>query len=156
MSVGLGELFITISVIIRDFALLIATVTMLSPEMKIEAPHPSGRGCPLSPLLFALAMEPLAIHIPCSHLIKGLPICTIDTLVYLADFNDYLKSLLSEINTFGNYSGFRVDWNKSYLFPLDQVAIPMILYTTNCKYLGVTVQLPFYYINNLCLLLIQL
>lgn len=62
------------------------------------------QGCALSPLLLALAMEPLAVHIFCSPLIKGLLIATIeqrvsqyvdDTLFYQADTHDSLKTFLS-------------------------------------------------------------
>lgn len=72
----------------------------------------------MSPLLFALAMEPLAVLIRSSPIIKGLPIANIeerislyadDTLVYLADANEPLQALLEEVNTFGDYSGFRVN-----------------------------------------------
>lgn len=80
-------------------------------------------------------MEPLAVRIHSSPLIKDLPINDIeerislyadDTLVYLTDPRDSLTNLLAEINTFGDYSGFRVNWDKSTLFPLDQAAISEI------------------------------
>lgn len=75
-------------------------------------------------------MEPLAVRICCSPLIKGLPIAdmeeqvslyTDDTLVHLANTRDTLKALLSEIGTYGDFSGFRVSRDKSNLFPLDPV-----------------------------------
>lgn len=113
----------------------------------------------------ALAMEPLAVRIRCSLLIKGLPFATIeerislyadDTLVYLADTHDSLKALLSEMDTFFDYSGFRVIWDKSSLFPLERDVAPMIhqdsrlQVVSSFRYLGVIVQLPLSsYIANL-------
>lgn len=118
-------------------------------------------------------MVPLAVRIRSSPLVKGLPINDIeerislyadDTLVYLADPCDSHTNLLAEINTFGYYSRFRVNWDKSTLFPLDQAVIPVIQsdsrlqVTTSFRYLGVTIQLPLslYVTNNLCPLLLQL
>lgn len=60
------------------------------------------QGCPLSPLLFALAMELLAVRIRNSSIIRGLPINGMeerislyadDTLVYLGDSQDSLTNL---------------------------------------------------------------
>lgn len=87
------------------------------------------QGCPLSPLLFALAMESLAIRICNSPIICGLSINGMeelislyadDTLVYLADSQYSLTNLLTTVTTFGDFSGFRVNWDKSIIFPLDQ------------------------------------
>lgn len=119
------------------------------------------QGCLLSPLLFALAMEPLAIRIRSSPLNRGLPIgtleehiflCTDDTLVYLADIQDSLKDILSEINAFGDF-----------LFPLDQAAVPLIhpdsrlQVAPSFRYLGIVVHPLSSYINtNLCPVLSQL
>lgn len=87
-------------------------------------------------------------------LIKGLPIANIeerislyadDTLVYLADTNESLRALLEEVTTFGDYSGFRVNWDKSSLFPLD-VITPLQIHpdsklqvVSSFRYLGVLV-----------------
>ena len=46
--------------------------------------------------------------------------------MYLADTNESLQALLVEINTFGDYSGFRVNWDKSSLFLLDVAEPPLI------------------------------
>lgn len=69
-----------------------------------------------------------------------------------------------EINTFGDYSGFWVNWDKSNLFHLDTTAIPQIhpesrlQVVSSFRYLGVMVQIPLsaYIANNLDPLLTQL
>lgn len=68
------------------------------------------------------------------------------------------------MNTFGDYSGFWMNWDKSILFPVDQAAIPLVhpdfrlQVVPSCRYLGIVVQLPLssYINNNLCPLLSQL
>lgn len=126
-------------VIARNRLLYTAPVARISLNSHVTVPLPTHQGtrqgCSLSPVLFALAMEPLAMRIRISTLIRGLPIGIMeerislyadDTSVYLADPQNSLSSLLQEITTFRDYSGFRVNWDKSILFPLDQAAISLI------------------------------
>lgn len=112
------------------------------------------------------------MRIRCSQQIRGFPIATIeeqislyadDTLVYLTDTQDLLKTLLLEMDNFGDYSGFQVNWDKSNLFPLDPDATVQIhpdsrlQVVSSFRYLGVIVQLPLssYIENNLFPLLTQ-
>lgn len=44
-------------------------------------------------------------------------------LVYLADPKSSLKSLLDTVEEFGSYSGLRVNWAKSVLYPIDDLPI---------------------------------
>lgn len=84
-------------------------------------------------------------------------------MVYLADTHDSLKTLLSEITTFGDYSGFRVNWDKSNLFPFDPDAISQVHSDSRLQVessfgnLGVMVQLLLSscIANNLCSLITQ-
>lgn len=124
----------------------------------VSDPFPLGRGtrqgCPLSPLLFALVMEPLAELINSNATIEGWSIAGIteklslyadDMLVYLADPMASLDSLLETVEVFGAYSGLKVNWAKSVLFPLDEISVSDISQNSNLMvvdhftYLGVVV-----------------
>lgn len=100
----------------------------------VSDPFPLERGtrqgCPLSPLLFALIMEPLAAFINQNTAIEGWSIAGIteklslyadDMLVYLANPNSSLDALLSTVEEFGSYSGLKVNWTKSTLCPIDDI-----------------------------------
>lgn len=47
------------------------------------------------------------------------------TLLYLCDAQQSLAAALDIINTFGRYSGVRINWDKSVLFPLIHIAPPL-------------------------------
>lgn len=139
--------------------------TSVSPTFSIS--RGTQQGCPLSPLLFALAIESLAVRIHSSSTIRGLIIGTIeerislyadDTPIYLADPVMFLCSLLQEMESFGGFSGFWINWSKSSLFCLNPGAEQVVHLSSQLQvvdsfhYLGVVVQLPLnsYVTNNLC------
>lgn len=109
------------------------------------------QGCPLSPALFTLALEPLAILIRNSNRVRGLQVGSLkekislyadNTLLYLQDAGESLKAALEIFDTFGRFSGIRINWSKSIIFPLDpQVRDPSIevplLWVDQFKYLGI-------------------
>lgn len=132
---------------------------------------PSGRfplsrgtrqGCPLSPLLYALAAEPLAkairTHPQVVGLSKGEVAETIstyadDTLLYLDDSADSLPTVLALIEHFGTFSGLCINWDKSQILPLDSFPPPKdravlpLQRVDSIKYLGIqTTQDPADYI----------
>lgn len=77
------------------------------------------QGCPLSPLLFALAIEPMAAFIRSDNLIQGLHYGELhekrmmyadDTIMFLGDTSTSLKGAMTVIRKFGEYSGLVINW----------------------------------------------
>lgn len=110
------------------------------------------QGCPLSPLLYALAAEPLAMSVLANAEIKGLKLGPLtekisiyadDTLSYLADSGPSLHNALQTIEQFGKFSGLKINWGKSQILPIE--SFPPTESQTNMplqrvdiiKYLGV-------------------
>lgn len=76
------------------------------------------QGCPLSPLLFALALELLAATIRSSRSIVGfnresgvenISLYADDTLLYLGDATESLTNAMSVIKHFGSFQGFSIN-----------------------------------------------
>lgn len=89
------------------------------------------QGCPLSPSIFALALEPLAVLVRDSSAVRGLRVGQLeenlslypdDALLYLNDAGPSLSAALKLFDTFGTFSGIRINWSKSFLFPIDNKA----------------------------------
>lgn len=106
------------------------------------------QGCPLSPLLFGLAIEPSAIAIRQTNTFRGfrrgeredkLSLYGDDALLFLG-YTDY--SLMTLIKMFGSFSGFNINWDRSVLNPVDEISpiLPQmankIKIATSFKYLG--------------------
>ena len=92
---------------------------------KLKAiPLKSGtlQGCPLSPYLFNIVLEVLAISIIQHKGIKGirigkyeikLPLFADDMIVYISDPKNSTKVLLQLINTFSNVAAYKINSKKS-------------------------------------------
>ena len=92
---------------------------------KLKAfPLKSGtrQGCPLSPFLFNIVLEVLAIAIRQHKEIKGIQIgkdevklslFADDMIVYISDPKNSTKELLQLINTFSNVAGYKINSKKS-------------------------------------------
>uniref|UniRef100_A0AAR2JQE7 Reverse transcriptase domain-containing protein n=1 Tax=Pygocentrus nattereri TaxID=42514 RepID=A0AAR2JQE7_PYGNA len=120
---------------------------------------PLGRGarqgCPLSPLLFAIAIEPLSIALRSCPLIKGIirngieykvSLYADDLLLYITDPDRTLPAVLSILEDFGSFSGYKLNLGKSECFPVNATAcdlqqsdLPFQFSPSGFKYLGVNV-----------------
>lgn len=89
------------------------------------------QGCPLSPLLFAMAIEPLSITLSSSPLFKGiirngieykLSLYADDLLLYITDPTLSIPADLSILENFSTFSGYKLNLAKSECFPINTAA----------------------------------
>ena len=113
----------------------------------------SRQGCPASPLLFAISLEPLAQKIRQSVdispiTIKGtdhqLSLYCDDILLYLDKVPQSLPNALNIFHEFSKISSYKINTNKSSLLPLNPALremnwVPSVPVSTHFKYLGVQI-----------------
>ncbi len=101
----------------------------------ISEPFPLFRGtrqgCPLSPLLFDMAIEPLAIMLRNAARLGGihrgmqnhkLSLYADDLLLFLSNPVTSIPVALDIIEDFGKVSGYKINLEKSILFPINKQA----------------------------------
>uniref|UniRef100_A0A3Q3KVC8 Reverse transcriptase domain-containing protein n=1 Tax=Labrus bergylta TaxID=56723 RepID=A0A3Q3KVC8_9LABR len=113
------------------------------------------QGCPSSPLLFALAIEPLAIAVRSNLSITGfkfghnehkLSLYADDLLLYITEPYTSLPPLLQCLKKYSAASGYKLNYTKSEILPLNiqdrnirSLTNPLKWSTNGFKYLGINI-----------------
>ena len=113
------------------------------------------QGCPSSPLLFALAIEPLAVAIRSNTAIAGIKFRTSehklslyadDLLLYITDPHTSVPPLFKCLKEYSAVSGYKLNYTKSEILPLNiqdssikTLTDPLRWCNSGFKYLGVQI-----------------
>ena len=131
---------------------------ILNGERLKSFPLRSGtrQGCPLSPLLFNIALEVLATAIREEKEIKGiqtgkekvnLSLFADDMILYIENPKDSMRRLLELISEFSEVSGYKINTQKSLVFlctnnknaeRATKESIPFTIATKRIKYLQIS------------------
>lgn len=91
------------------------------------------QGCPLSPLLFAIAIEPLSVALRPNTRITGIlrsgaelkvSLYADDLLLYVSNLLVSVPAALASLQSFGQISGYKLNLSKSEIFPVN-MAFPL-------------------------------
>lgn len=113
------------------------------------------QGCPVSPLLFALAIEPLSITLKSLPSISGIrrggvehriSLYADDLLLYVSNPVLSVPHIVQALERFGKLSGYKLNFGKSECYPvndlalqIDDSALPFQMSRSGFKYLGINI-----------------
>ena len=114
-----------------------------------------SEGCPLSPLLFNIVLEVLAMAIRQNKQIQGIQIgkeevklsLFADMILYIKNPKDSTSKLLELISEFSKFAGYKINTQKSVAFlyinnePIEKEirkTIPFTIASKRIKYLGLS------------------
>ncbi len=149
---GFGESFINwIRALYTSPTATITTNGLISQQFTLH--NGTRQGCPISPSLFAIFLEPLAASIRQDNNIKGIRSLSTehkiilyadDVLILLQEPHSSLQKCLSVIKSFSSLSNYSINLSKSTVLPLcmDQRDVATLtsqfhLPVGNIKYLGI-------------------
>lgn len=148
---GFNDGFISmIKILYANPTAVVITGNTCSPMFTVS--RSSRQGCPLSPFLFCLALEPIAQLIRQSD--KIVPVMVHNTshyislyaddiLIYTSNPAESIPFLLQTFEQFGRISGYKVNWTKSALMSLHGTATDLpsfnIPVVDTFKYLGISI-----------------
>lgn len=151
---GFGDQFCKwVRLVCTGLTAKILTNNVVSQPFTVSRSCPQGS--PLSPLLFILAIEPLAIAIRTHTNIYGIwegqmehkiALFADDVILFLKKLNSSIPALVDLIETFGKISGYKINYSKSSIMLLnksDRINHNALLYpfnsTDNFTYLGIKI-----------------
>lgn len=128
---GLGQHFIRwIKLLYNEPLSAVLTNGCRSSTFKVG--RGTRQGCPLSPLIFALIIEPLAEAIRTNNEICVLTITNHqhkialyadDILIFIVNPDTSTPALLDTINKFGTFSGYKINYDKSMAMPIGSLKL---------------------------------
>uniref|UniRef100_A0A3B1KHZ5 Reverse transcriptase domain-containing protein n=1 Tax=Astyanax mexicanus TaxID=7994 RepID=A0A3B1KHZ5_ASTMX len=148
---GFGAVFISMLQTLYNSPMAsVLTNNIISPAFQLE--RGTRQGCPLSPHLFCLSLEPLAQAIRQSSIypinIHGhsnfISLYADDIVLYLDNLDTSIQLVMKIFDTFNGMSGYKINWSKSVLMPLNKlcqnVSIPSIIpVKESFAYLGIDI-----------------
>ena len=151
---GFGDVFTSwVRLLYSSPQACVSTNSLRSPYFSLT--RGTRQGCPLSPLLFAIAIEPLSIALKSSPLLQGVrrggiehrvSLYADDLLLYVNDPVASSPSIESILMEFGSFSGYKLNLKKSELYPINNLAcqiqqslVPFRLASSGFRYLGVNI-----------------
>ena len=145
---GFGKVFISwIRTLYSSPCASVRTNSQISQRFRLQ--RGTRQGCPLSPSLFAIFIEPLAAAIRQNENIEGVQISTAnhkislyadDVLLFLRNTHSSLSETITLIDHFSGLSDYTINWTKSTALALNyryrQTSMTS-LQAGNIRYLGI-------------------
>ncbi len=148
---GFGEHFVSmIKTLYHSPAASVITGNIISPSFPLQAGNETGV-FHFPPYCFVLSLEPLAQAIRKSEVsIKihdhnhCISLYADDIILYLDHFDVSVSSVIKEFDNFSSLSGYKINWSKSALMPINNVkvnfSIPSFIpIKESFIYLGITI-----------------